>query len=116
MKIIPTTGRVVLYFPSEEDRMEGMDVLTEAPCTALVAFVHSDTSINLVVFDHCGQEFQRHKVPINIERFTGLPRAEWMPYQVGKAAKHEAVPLAPIGRTIGIDHSPPASVAAGRAS
>ena len=81
VKIVPTIGRVVHYFPSEQDRCEGMDILSEAPCTALVAYVHSDTSVNLAVFDHCGTEWQRRAVPINIERFTGTPRAEWMAYQ-----------------------------------
>ena len=82
MKIIPTIGRAVHYFWSEADRMEGMEILSDAPCTALIAFVHGNMSVNLVVFDHCGTEFQRPMVPINIERFTGLPRAEWM---AGKA-------------------------------
>ena len=93
VKIVPTIGRVVHYFPSEQDRCEGMDILSEAPCTALVAYVHSDTSVNLAVFDHCGTEWQRRAVPINIERFTGTPRAEWMAFQQGQAAKYAADPL-----------------------
>jgi hypothetical protein len=106
--IKPTVGRVVLYFPSDDDRTQGMDVLSDAPCDAHVVFVHSDTSVNLVVFDHEGGKFSRRKVPINIERFTGTPRAEWMPYQVGQAAKHEAIAALPMVET--------PAIASGRAS
>lgn len=91
VKIVPTIGRVVHYFPSEADRLEGMEVHSDAPCTALVVYVWSDTCINLTVFDHDGCPWARRSVQINGpssgEAGAVKPRAEWMAYQQGQAHK-----------------------------
>ncbi len=90
VKIVPTIGRVVLYFPSEADRMEGMEVHSDAPCAALVAYVHSDYVVNLLVTDHDGNAWARRSVQINVEGpHCETPHAEWMAYQQGQAAKTE---------------------------
>lgn len=86
MKIVPTIGRVVLYFPSETDRLEGMEVISPEPCTALITYVWSDTCINVVAFDHDGEAWPRRRVAINVAD-AGEGRAEWMVYQQGQAAK-----------------------------
>lgn len=95
MKIEPTTGRVVLYFPSELDIKRGMVQYGEKPMDAHIVFVWSDYTVNLAVFDHAGNLFQRASVPINVETgsINPSPRAEWMPYQVGQAKKHEPAGL-----------------------
>jgi hypothetical protein len=94
MMIKPTIGRVVHYFPSELDVLEGeaMAIYGNAPCTALIAYVWSDICVNLVVFDHTGIAFSRTSVAINVDGSS--PHAEWMPYQIGQAAKTEAAEAA----------------------
>lgn len=88
--IPPTIGRVVWYIPSEHDldSIGRMRRLGDQPFDAHVVHVWSETCVNLVVFDHEGTMFKRTSVPINIEGAS--PRAEWMPYQQGQAAKHAA--------------------------
>lgn len=91
--IKPTIGRVVWYFPSDYD-LSGIQAGTvmqrhsDQPFDAHVVYVWSDTCVNLVVLDHDGNMFKRTSVPINVEGIS--PRAEWMPYQQGQAAKHAA--------------------------
>lgn len=82
--IKPTVGRVVWYRP------EGPDGPTQA---ALVAFVHSDSMVNLAVFDNNGCHSSRTSVPL-VHDGAPIPvgsYCEWMPYQKGQAAKTEAV-------------------------
>jgi hypothetical protein len=84
MIIKPTIGRVVWFYPSEHK--EG-----DQPCSAQIAYVHSDTCINIGYFDHNGNAKQATSVTL----FHGegeRPKSyfcEWMPYQVGQAKKHE---------------------------
>jgi len=84
--IKPTIGRVVWYHPSE---LEG---ISDQPLAALVAYVWSDTLVNLAVFDSNGTSSGRTSVFL----FQGDGErpascfAEWMPYQLGQAAKTEA--------------------------
>lgn len=90
MQIVPTVGRVVHYFPSSLDVLEGeaMTIHGPAPCTALIVYVWSETCVNLTVFDHAGNPHPRTSVAINVQGAS--PHAEWMAYQVGQAKKHEA--------------------------
>jgi hypothetical protein len=93
--IVPTIGRVVWYFPSDDDLSKlGMNKHGEQPFDAHVIYVWSETCVNLVVFDHEGYMFAKTSVPINLEGQS--PHAEWMPYQREQAAKHaaEAAPAA----------------------
>jgi hypothetical protein len=91
--IVPTIGRVVWYFPSDDDLNRlGMIKHGDQPFDAHVIYVWSDTCVNLVVFDHAGYQFTKTSVAINVEGAS--PRAEWMPYQREQAAKHAAEPAA----------------------
>jgi hypothetical protein len=84
--IKPTVGRVVWYhapLPPNHDQ----------PNAALVAFVWSDTCVNLAVFDSDG--VTSHQTSVYLWQGDG-PRpsssyCEWMPYQQGQAAKTEAL-------------------------
>jgi hypothetical protein len=83
--IEPTVGRVVLYHPPEAHP----DVEHLA---AIVTYVWSSECVNLVVFDANGEPFARKGIFL----FQGEGErpandfAEWMPYQIGQAKKHEA--------------------------
>jgi hypothetical protein len=95
--IEPTVGRVVWYRPDAYDMdRDGMVVSREAdpqPLCAWVVFVHSARVVNLAVFDHNGALFTRSSVTL-VQDDDPIPagrHAEWMPYQKGQAAKHEAL-------------------------
>lgn len=84
--ISPTIGRVVWF---HADGTSG-----EQPHVALIAFVQSDTVVNLAVFDADGVPYQRTSVFLwDGDAATPTPRsyAEWMPYQKGQAAKYDAL-------------------------
>lgn len=83
--IKPTIGRVVWFYPG------GYPPETQ-PFTALICHVHSDTMVNLAVFDENGiasNSTSRFLWNGEGDRPTG-DYAEWMPYQQGQAAKTEA--------------------------
>jgi hypothetical protein len=96
--ITPTVGRVVWFRPKNtEFRGDNGNCLCHdgiAPLAALVAYVHSDTVVNLSVIDHAGRQFPVTSVTLVQD---GDPTenlafyAEWMPYQKGQAAKTEAL-------------------------
>lgn len=88
--IRPTVGRVVLFSPSPTDNLFRYD---KQLCTALITYVHSDTRVNLVVFDHYGVPCPRTGVHL-IQDGDPVPEhghCEWMPFQKGQAAKTEAL-------------------------
>lgn len=92
--IKPTVGRVVHYVPApHEAALFGHGVLT-----ALVCHVHSDTMVNLAVFDANGGHHSRTSV--YLEQEGGEPGGRhgsycrWMQYQIGQAAKTEAAEAA----------------------
>lgn len=83
--IKPTIGRVVHYRPNG---------IAGVVCAALITAVHSDTCINLRAFHADGTD----SAPASIDLVQddnyptdGRPFAEWMPYQIGQAAKTEQV-------------------------
>jgi hypothetical protein len=82
--IKPTIGRVVWYH-SENSKPN------DQPWAAIVCYVHSDTMVNLTVFDENGMRKAKTSVFLwqgegdRPERYY----AEWMPYQKGQAAKTE---------------------------
>ena len=93
-KLLPTVGRVVYFHPASHKllgfQVEGAMIRRgDQPFDAHIVFVWSYTCVNLVVFDHNGNMHKRTSVPIN-QGNTGGSYAEWMPYQVGQAAKVEA--------------------------
>jgi hypothetical protein len=88
--IKPTVGRIVWY-----RQLDG--VHDEQPFAAILTYVHSDRLVNLVVFDHFGIGKTRASVQL-VQEGDPTPEvggyAEWMPYQIGQAKKHEAAETA----------------------
>lgn len=87
----PSIGRIVLYHPTSE--------VTQA---AIVACVHSDTMLNLTVFDSNGVPSGKTSVPLIGEgqsRPEFSPFCEWMPYQLGQAKKVSDPVLFPVERS-----------------
>ena len=78
----PTIGRIVLFHPTAE--------VTQA---AIVAYVHSDTLVNLAVFDSNGAPYGKTSVQL-VQPGEPKPEfgfyCEWMPYQVDQAKKADA--------------------------
>ena len=79
--IIPTVGRVILWFPSAG----------EQPWPALICKVQSNTCINVGGFNPEGQPFARTDVTlIQDDKVPALGSfAAWMPYQAAQAARVE---------------------------
>lgn len=86
--ISPTIGRVVWFFPDESPQRHLTLLDRTTPLDGHIVYVHSETSVNLVVFDHEGRSHPYLSVPINTGQTTGM-RAEWMPYQQKMAEKHK---------------------------
>ena len=87
--IKPTVGRVVWYWPHKDDHqiVKGGD----QPLAAFVSHVWNDTCVNLAVFDANGVAFSRTSVLL-VQEGNPVPDsnfAEWIPYQIGQAKKHE---------------------------
>lgn len=90
--IKPTVGRVVWYYPSGASR-------ESQPYAAFIAYVHSDTMINVGGFNSQGTSFGDTSVlllqdPDSYGNPGGGAWAKWMPYQHGQAAKTEALEAA----------------------
>ena len=79
--ITPTIGRVV-WFHARQAQMRA----------ATIAFVHSDSCVNLAVVDPSGKPYGRSSVPLFQGAAHECPQESccWMPYQQKQAAKHEA--------------------------
>lgn len=93
--IPPTVGRVIWVWPSADVRSHAILDPTQ-PFTASIAYVHSDTDINVAGADHLGTSFQAQHVPL-WDGETERPAVvcwQWMPYQKGQAAKTEALEAA----------------------
>lgn len=89
-EIKPTVGRVVLYIPQKH---EGFTVLDDQPCAATIAHVDENgVFCNLTVHDHIGVVHSLRNIPLvqgTIDKPTGGGYCEWMPYQIGQAAKSD---------------------------
>lgn len=87
--IKPTVGRVVLFHPSSNEA--SADFTPTKICAAIIAYVHSDSMVNLAVFDGNGVAHSATSVFLFQDGET--PPAdfycEWMPSQKGQAAKTE---------------------------
>lgn len=94
--ITPTIGRVVWF------REGGSDQAAQ-PQAALVTYVHSDTMVNLAVFDPNGFNYSKTSVTLVQEGHPVPPWAycEWMPYQKGQAAKFDAAKFEALKAEIG---------------
>ena len=86
MIIKPTIGRIVWFWPYAENAPNE----SSQPHAAIVTYVWDDRIINLAVFTPNGEPYSQTSVQLLQEgderpfnRF-----AEWMPYQVGQAKRH----------------------------
>ncbi|TRO18442.1 hypothetical protein EQ826_01775 [Ectopseudomonas mendocina] len=107
--IAPTVGRVLHFVPTA-DYMAGRKLAfgnPAQPLAAVIAYVHSDTMVNLTVWDQNGEQFSVCSVPLVQEGgdvIVGSFYAQWMPYQKGQAAKTESLESQLAGKTvIGVD-------------
>jgi len=98
--IVPTVGRVVWYHPAAGDPdPEGQ------PFAAIVAYVHNDRLVNLLVINHDGHPVAEREVQLAQDGDfvePGKHFCEWMPYQKGQAAKTEALESNIAGGSAGI--------------
>jgi len=91
-KIVPTVGRGVWFTPSRLTGDHGFTHIdSRKPLAAIVAHVFNDGLVNLSVFDSNGTPFSRTSVAL-VQAGEAKPEhgyfCEWIPYQVGQAAKH----------------------------
>ena len=88
--IQPTVGRVVLFHPGVNVPEADMD-RAGGPYAAIIAHVLSDEYVNLAVFDSDGRHHFRTSVRLRQPNAEADDNrfCEWLPYQVGQAAKTE---------------------------
>jgi hypothetical protein len=102
MNIKPTIGRRVWYWPSSFDKgrlqlkpdtiMQTGDA--NQACDAGIAYVHSDTMINVTVADHNGNMHKRTSVPLlgfDDPKPQDNAYCTWMDYQVQQVKLAEVV-------------------------
>lgn len=94
--IIPTIGRVVWFYP------QGAADLAQKrqPHCALIAYVHSDSEINIAAFNQLGNTYSKQYVKLiqEGELTDGLQSfCCWMPYQQAQAARATQQQSAPSG-------------------
>jgi len=85
--IKPTVGRVVWFHDAFVPDTK------EQPQAAIICCVHSDRCVNLAVFDvNGGGSISKTSVPLRQEGDVAPAGyfCEWMPYQMGQAARTEA--------------------------
>lgn len=85
--IKPTIGRVVWFYRAGlQQKSEGIQ-----PMSAQIAYVHTDSMINIGYFDHNGMACAYTSVPLVQDGEAppegSFPFCEWMPYQIGQAKK-----------------------------
>lgn len=86
----PTIGRVMWFYKFVTGGGH------KGPMAALVAYVHSDSIVNLAVADEDGKMRNETSVQV-VQEGQDVPTnnyATWMPYQIGQAAKTEAAEAA----------------------
>jgi hypothetical protein len=98
--INPTPGRIVWFWPQDNENIPAMN---GQPLAAIVAGVHSDSRVNLHVIDAYGHYHARNNVTLvqpDTDKPNSISYATWMPYQIGQAAKTEAVQAAADTQTV----------------
>lgn len=91
----PTVGRVVLFYPSAQQREHGWNMPQKGdPLAATIAGVVTDEIVHLSVFDFHGVQRAVQEVMLIDGPAPETPHhggfAAWMPYQVQQAKKNEA--------------------------
>ena len=88
--IIPTVGRVVLFFPAMGKGFNGSHPIAGEPIPAMVAKVHGDRLVTLGGFDAEGRAFNAVQVQL-LQDDEAAPEGEsyaaWMPYQKSQAGE-----------------------------
>lgn len=92
--ITPTVGRIVHYHPQKRGLSTGDPGPDPGakPLAATIAWVWSDTCVNLTVSDMNGNTYGKTSVLL-IQDDNPVPDqfyCEWMPYQKGQAAKYDS--------------------------
>ncbi|MEJ0004429.1 MAG: hypothetical protein WDN30_14400 [Pararobbsia sp.] len=88
--IKPEVGRIVWYRAADHEH--SLRTPDNAPLAAQIAYVHSDTCVNLSVLDANGTPHPRTSVMLkqsDDQATYDHSYAEWMPYQKGQAAKQD---------------------------
>lgn len=87
MVISPSVGRVVWFHQMTRDVFPG----SHETVAAIIAYVHSDRRVNLVVFDANGNLHSRTGVTLVQpgDEPPSYQHCTWMPFQKGQAAKQE---------------------------
>jgi hypothetical protein len=91
--IVPTIGRKVWFTPANTDTEIAWGDKKQK-LDATIIYVWSDVMVNLFVVDQEGKTWLKSSVPLlsgDISPNAFGYYAEWMPYQLGQAAKTEAV-------------------------
>ena len=94
--IQPTVGRMVNVWPGRSwPGVHSHHTLTQ-PFAGIIAHVWSDTMINIGYFDANGMHYSKTSVTLVQPEDADQPRpehgyCEWMDYQVGQAAKADAM-------------------------
>lgn len=88
--IEPSIGRKLWYHPDSR-RGDPPPIKAEQPYDASVVCVYSERELSLAVWDHEGNMFPRRNVRLAQDDDIVEPgMAQWMPFQVGQAKRHEA--------------------------
>lgn len=91
--IKPTVGRVVLFVPGTARYDFGYCFVANRPHAAIITSVHGDRCVNLAAFDANGKSYGFTSVSLrqaDDDAPNGGDYCEWMPYQIGQAARTEA--------------------------
>lgn len=86
--IEPTPGRIVWFW-----RWKGQDSPTQSePMAAIVTQVNGPRNVNLTIFEPAGTTTPMSNVQLlqDDDIAPSAHCAQWMPYQIGQAKKHEA--------------------------
>lgn len=94
--IKPTIGRVVWFYPAGRK--------DQVPLAAIVTAVWGDRCVNLSIFERNGVPMSHPPTSVQlVQEGDSIPEdangnccthCTWMPYQIGQAAKHEALAAA----------------------
>lgn len=86
-EIEPTVGRVVHYYPSDDDHPH---FYVGDPHAAIITEVHSNRMVNIVAFGSTGESHGMTSVDLvqpGDDTPDGGHYCAWMPYQVGQAER-----------------------------
>jgi hypothetical protein len=100
MPIKPTNGRIVWFYPAIGD--PAFPPITpeyraeRGGYAAMVTWCHNDGTISVLAADGAGNPHGRRLLPLRQDDEPDPEGAfcEWMPYQRGQAAKHDAAKTA----------------------